>query len=164
MCKADYITQLSKLFQGCGILPEFLAGLIGNGVDDEVRMDMRRIAVGGNLNLMAGPGPFCKLFCDFMSLHRGQLLPWGEGLNVLIEIDAVQLPVSSFGRKEFCDGVPAVAVDTADQVPLGLLIPSLFRLHAVAHHRFHGTDCLRPLLNIRHGRHRSRPPMRQSCS
>lgn len=164
MRKTYFITELSELFQGCGILPKLLPGFIGNGVDDEVRMDMRCIAVGGDLNLMTGPSLLRKLLCDLVGLHRSQLLPWREGLNVLIEIDAIQFPVSGFGRKEFCDGVSAIAVNTADQVPLGLLIPNLFLLHTVTHHCFHCTHRLGTFLNVGHGRHRSPPPMRQSCS
>ena len=164
MGKAYLITQFPELLQGGGILPELLPGFIGNGVDDEVGMNVLGITVGGNLNLMTGPGLLRKLLCDLVGLHQGQLLPWGEGLNILVEVDAVQLPVSSFGRKEFCDGVPAVAVDAADQVPLGLLIPNLFRLHAVAHHCSHGTHRLGTFLDVGHGRHLSPPPIRQSCS
>lgn len=160
MSKADFITQFPELLQGCGILPELLPGFIGNGVDNEMGMNVGSIAVGGNLNLMAGPCLLCKLHCDFVSLRWCQLFPRREGLNVLVEVDTIQLPVSSFGRKEFCDGVPAVAVDAADQIPFGLCIPDFLFLHAVTHHCFHGTHRLGTFLDVGHGRHLSPPPMR----
>lgn len=164
MGKADFITQLSKLLQGGGILPELLPGFIGNGVDNEMGMNVGSIAVSSDLNLMTGPSLLRKLNCDFMSLRWCQLFPRREGLNVLIEVDSVQLSVRSFGSEEFCDCISAITVDTADQVPLGLLIPNLFRLHTVAHHCFHGTHRLGAFLDVGHGRHLSPPPMRQSCS
>jgi len=164
MSKAYFITQFSELFQGCGILAQLLPGFIGNGVDDEVRMDMCRIAVSSDLNLMTGPCLLRKLLCNLVGLCRGQLLSGRERLNVLIEVDAVQFTMSCLCRKKFCDCISAIAVDTADQVPPGLLIPNLFRLHAVAHHCSHGTHRLGAFLDVGQGRHLSPPPMRQSCS
>ena len=81
MGKADFITELSELFQGCGILPELLPGFIGNGVDNEMGMNVGSIAVGGNLNLMTEPSLLCKLHCNFVSLRWCQLFPRREGLK-----------------------------------------------------------------------------------
>lgn len=140
MSKADFITQFAELLQGCRILPQLLAGCIGHRIDDEVRMDVRCIAVGGDLNLVTGPSLFRKLLGDLMSLHRSHPLSRREGLDILIKIDAVQLPVSSFRSKEFCDCVSGITVDAADQIPSGLLIPDLFCFHTVAHYCFHGAQ------------------------
>ena len=74
MSKAYFIAQLPKLFQCCRILPQLLPRFIGHGVDDEVRMDVSCIAVGGDLNLVTGPSLFRKLLGDLMSLHRSQPL------------------------------------------------------------------------------------------
>lgn len=164
MIKAYFITQFPELLQGGGILPELLPGFVCHSVDDEVRMDVSSITVGSDLNLMTGPSLLRKLNCDFVSLRWCQLFPRREGLNVLIEVDSVQLSVRSFCSEEFCNCISAITVDTADQMPLGLLIPNLFRLHAVAHHGFHGTHRLGAFLDVGHGRHLSPPPMRQSCS
>ena len=90
MRKADFITQLSKLLQGGGILPELLPGFVCHGVYDEVGVDVGRIAVGGDLNLVAGPCLFRKILCNLVGLRRGQLFLRRERLNILIEVDAVQ--------------------------------------------------------------------------
>lgn len=76
MSKAYFIAQFAELLQGRGILPQLLPGFIGHGIDDEVRMDVGSVTVGGDLYFVAWPCLFRKLLCDLVGLCRGQLLPW----------------------------------------------------------------------------------------
>ena len=71
---------------------------------------MLGIAVGGHLHLMSRPCLGGKLQTDFVSLLISDLLFRGKGLNVLVEIDAVQLVVGGLGGEEFRKGIGAVAV------------------------------------------------------
>ena len=71
-----------------------------------------------------------------------------EGLNVLVEIDAVHFVVGSFRCQELRDGIAAVAVDTAYQFLLGLFVPGFLLLSTVFHHSNHGTEVLLLLLHI----------------
>lgn len=72
---ANLIAEFPELLQGCGILPKLLPSFISHRVDDEVGMDMSRITVSGDLNLMTGPSLLCKRHSDLMRLRRSQLLP-----------------------------------------------------------------------------------------
>ena len=75
------------------------------------------IAVGGHLHLMSGPGFHGELSGDGMGLLVGDVLPGREGLDILIEVDAVQFAVGILGGEELRDGIQSVAADAAD-IPL----------------------------------------------
>ena len=75
------------------------------------------IAVGGHLHFVSGPSFHGELSCDVVCLFVGDVLPGREGLDILIEVDAVQLAVSIFGSEELRDGIQSVAADAAD-IPL----------------------------------------------
>jgi len=114
MLFADLVADPAKLAQGVGILPELLAVHKADGVDHKVGMDMLGIAVGGYLHLISGPRFLCKPSGNLMCLLGRDVLPWMEGLNVLIEIDTVHFVVGSFRCQKLRDGIAAIAVDTAD--------------------------------------------------
>ena len=65
---ADLITELAKLFQSTGVLPQFLSVFKTNRVDYEMGMNMGSIAVSGHQHLMSRPCLLCKLFCNLVSL------------------------------------------------------------------------------------------------
>lgn len=65
---ADLVADLPQDFQRVGILPELSPGLEAHRVDDEVGMHMPGVAVGGDQDLRAGPGPDGKLQRDLMGL------------------------------------------------------------------------------------------------
>ena len=65
---ADLVADLPQDFQRVGILPELLPRLEAHRVDDEVGMHMPGVAVGGDQDLRAGPGPDGKLQRDLMGL------------------------------------------------------------------------------------------------
>ena len=80
-------------------------------------VDVFGIAVGGHLHLMSGPGFHGKFPGDNMSLFVGDIFSGGEGLDILIEVDAVQFAVGILGGKELRDGIHSVTADAAD-IPL----------------------------------------------
>lgn len=112
---AELIAEGPQLFQRVGILPQFPAGLKVDRVDDEVRMDVRCIAVRGHQDLVSGPCAGRKLLRKRMRLPGREILLRGEGLDILVKVDTVQLPIGCFGRREFRNGVRDVTVDAADQ-------------------------------------------------
>ena len=78
-------------------------------------MDMLGITVGADLHFMSRPRFFCELSGDLVCLLGSNFLPGMEGLNVLVEVDAVQFVVGGFRCQKFRDGIASIAVDTADQ-------------------------------------------------
>ena len=114
MCLADLVTDAAKLAQGVGILPQLSSICKADGVDYKVGMDMLGIAVSADLHLISRPCFLRKLSGDLVRLLGRDVLPWMKGLNVLIEVDAVQFVVGSFRCQKFRDGIAAVTVDTAD--------------------------------------------------
>ena len=116
MLFADLVTDPAKLAQGVGILPEFLPVHEADGVDHKVGMDMLGIAVGGYLHLISGPRFLCKRSCNLMRLLGSDILPGMEGLNVLVEVDAVHFVVGSLRCQKFRGGIATVTEDAADQL------------------------------------------------
>ena len=145
---ADLVTDPAKLAQGVGILAELSSVNKADRVDHKVGMDMLGIAVGGYLHLISGPRFLCKRSCNLMRLLGRDILPRMEGLNILIEVDPIRFVVGSFRCQELCDGITAIAVDTADQFLLRLLVPGFLFLGAVFHHSNHGTEVLLLFLDV----------------
>ena len=160
MFLADLVTDSAKLAQGVGILPELLPVHEAYGVDHEMGVDVLGIAVGADLHLISRPCFLCKRSCNPMRLLGRDVLPGMEGLNVLIEVDAVYLVVGSLGCQKFCDGIVAIAVDTADQFLLGALVPSFLLLSAVFHHSHHSTDVLLLFPDVSDCSHQAPRPVR----
>lgn len=116
-------------------------------------VDVFCIAVGGHLHLMSRPGFHGELSGDVMGLLIGNVLPGREGLDILIEVDAVQLAIGMLGGKELRDGIHSVTANAAD-IPLSSdLIHSLAFLQAIPHDTDHGTGMLPGFLDICYGRH-----------
>ena len=116
-------------------------------------VDVFGITVSGHLHLMSGPGFHGELSGDGMGLFIGDILPGREGLDILIEVDAVQLAVSIFGSEKLRDGIQPVAADAADIPLAGELIYGFAFLQAVPHDTDHGTGVLPGFLDISYGRH-----------
>ena len=159
----DLVADLPKLAEGVGVLAELSACLEADGIDDEVGVDVGRIAVGGHLHLMPRPGLRRKLQSDFVSLFIGDVLPGGKGLDILVEVDAVQLVVGGLGGEKFREGILAVAVQPCHIPATGFGVGGFVHPLAVAHDGFHGTDMLLGFPDVGHSRHRF-PPMRTSSS
>ena len=160
VCLADLVTDTTELAQGVGILAELLSIDIADRVDHKVGMDVLGIAVGADLHLISLPRFLRKLSGNLVRLLGRDVLSGMEGLNVLIEIDAVQLVVGSFRCQELRDGIAAIAVDTADQFLLRLLVPGFLFLGTVLHDSHHGTEVLLLLLDVGDRCHQPPLPMR----
>ena len=160
---ADLVADLPELAEGVGILAELPACLEADGIDDEVGVDMPGIAVGGHLHLMPRPGLRRKLQPDGMGLGIGDVLPGGKGLDILVEVDAVQLVVGGLGGEKFREGILAVAVQPCHIPATGFGVGGFVHPLAVAHDGFHGTDMLLGFPDVGHSRHLL-PPMRTSSS
>ena len=117
MLPAQFIADGTELLQSVGILPQLSAVYEANGVDHKMGVDVLGIAVSGHLHLMSGPGLHGELSGDGMSFLVGDILPGREGLDILVEVDAVQFAVGILGGEELRDGIQSVAADAAD-IPL----------------------------------------------
>ena len=160
---ADFVADLPELPQGGGSLAELHPGFEADGVDHEVGMDMLGIAVGGHLHLMPRPGFGSELQTDGVCLLIADILPGRKGLNILVEIDAVQLVVGGLGGEKFREGIGAVAVQSGYVSNPGFRVGGLVLPLAVAHDRLHGADVLLGLLDVGYSC-QPLPPMRTSSS
>ena len=163
MRHADLVAELPELAEGVGVLAELPACLKADRVDDKVGVDMPGITVGGHLYLMPRPGLRRKLQPDGMGLGVGDVLPGRKGLDILVEVDAVQLVVGGLGGEKFREGILSVAVQPGHIPDAGFRVGGFVHPPAVAHDGFHGTDMLLGFPDIGHSRHRF-PPMRTSSS
>ena len=111
---ADIIADHPKEFQGVGVLMQLQTSLEVHGVDDEVTVDMVGIAVGRDENFRSGPCTGCEFQSNLMCLPVGDILRGREGLDILVEVDAVHLSMSCLGCFELQNGIHPIAVDTAD--------------------------------------------------
>ena len=153
MLPAQFIADGTELLQSTGILPQLSAIHEADGVDHKMGVDMFGIAVGGHLHLMSGPGFHGELSGNVVRLLIGDILPGREGLDILIEVDAVQFAVGILGGKELRDGIHSVTADAA-HIPLPSdLIHSLTFLQAVPHDTDHGAGMLPGFLDVGYGRH-----------
>lgn len=163
MAHADLVADLPELPQGVGGLVELPSRFKADGVDNEMGVDMFRVTMGGDLDLMPRPRPGGKLQTYLVGLLISDLLLRGKGLNVLIEIDAIQLIPGSFGGEELREGVGAVTVQPGHIPPPILGIRGLVLPLAVADHGFHGAGMLLRFLDVGHSR-QGFPPMRIRAS
>ena len=153
MLPAQFIADGTKLLQSVGILPQFSAVYEADGVDHKMGVDVFGIAVGGHLHLMSRPCFHGELSGNVVSLLTGDILPGREGLDILIEVDAVQFAIGILGGEELRDGIQSVTADAAD-IPLSCdLIHGLAFLQAIPHDTDHGTGVLPGFLDVGYGRH-----------
>ena len=163
MLHADLIADLPELPQSGRGLAELHPRFKADGVDHKVGVDMLGIAVGGHLHLMPRPGLGGKLQTDGVCLLVADVLVGRKGLNVLVEIDAVQLVVGGLGGQEFCEGIGTVAVQSAHISVACFWVGGLVLSLAVPHHRLHGADVLLGFLDVGYSC-QPLPPMRTSSS
>lgn len=116
------------------------------------------IAVGGDLDFVTGPGFHSKLSGDFVGLLIGGVFSGREGLDILVEVDAVQFSIGILGCQELRDGIQAVTADAAD-IPLpGQFIHGFAFLQAVPHDTDHCTGMLPGFFDIGYGCYAASPP------
>ncbi len=91
-------------------------GIHPHRVDDEVRVDVIRVRVGSNHNLIAGELFLCKATGDFVCRFRGERFVRMEGLDQLIEHPAIGFSVELLGVHKFPIGILWDTVDTGYQI------------------------------------------------
>ena len=123
-----------------------------------MRMDMLGITVGGDLDFVTGPCFHSELSGNLMCLSVRDVFSGREGLDILIEVDAVHLAVCRLGSFELQNGIHTIAVDAADKSLAGLRIPCFIFAHTVIHHGSHGTEVLLGLPDISHSSYAASPP------
>ena len=163
MFHADFVADLSELPQGGGGLAEFHPRFKADGVDHKVGVDMLSIAVGGHLHLMSRPGFGSKLQTDGMCLLVADVLVGRKGLNVLVEINAVQLVVGGLGGQKFRERIGAVAVQSGHISSACFGVCGLVLPLTIPHYRLHGADMLFRFLDVGYSC-QPLPPMRASSS
>ena len=163
MFHTDLVADLPELPQGSGGLAELHPRFKADGVDHKVGVDVLGIAVGGHLHLVPRPCLGGKLQTNFVCLLVADVLPGRKGLNVLVEIDAVQLVVGSLGDEKFREGIGAVAVQSGHITDACFGVSGLVLPLAVAHHCLHGADVLFRFLDVGYSC-QPLPPMRTSSS
>lgn len=163
MLHTDLVADLPKLPQSGGCLVELHPGFKADGVDHEVGMDVLGITVGGYLHLMPRPGLCGKLQTDGVGLLIGDILLRRKGLNVLVEIDAIQLVISGLGSEKFHEGIGAVAVQSGYVSNPSFRVGSLVLPLTIPHDCLHGADVLLGFLDVGYSC-QPLPPMRTSSS
>ncbi len=144
----DLVTELPKLPQGIGGLPQLSPSFKTHGIYHKVGVDMLGIAVGSHQHLMPWPRLGSELQTNGMSLFVTDILLGREGLHILVEIDPVQLSVGSFGSHELCERIGAIAVYSADIAVIRLWVSGLVLPLAVLHDSLHRTDMLFGFLDV----------------
>lgn len=163
MLYADLVADLPEMPQGGGGLAELHPGFKADRIDHEVGVDVLGITVGGHLHLIPRPGLGRKLQTDGVCLLVADVLPGRKGLNILVEIDAVQLIVGGLGGQEFREGIGSVAVQPGHISAACFGVGGLVLPLAVAHNCLHGADMLLGLLDVGYSC-QPLPPMRISSS
>ena len=139
-------------------MPELQTSLEVHGVDDEVTMDMVGIAVGSDENFRTRPCTSGEFQSYLMSLLGSDDLRGFEGLDILVEVDAIHLSMSCLGGFELQNGIHPVTVDAADKPLARLFVPGFIFPHAVVHHCPHSTEVLLRFPDISHGSYAALPP------
>ena len=158
MGQTQLVTDGTELLECTGVLPQLSSIHEADRVDHEVGVDVLGIAVGGDLDFVTGPGFHGELSGNLVGLLIGDVLPVGEGLDILVEVDAVQFSVGILGRQELRDRVQSVTTDAAD-IPLpSQLIHGFAFLQAVPHNTDHSTRMLPGFFDIGYGCYAASPP------
>jgi hypothetical protein len=139
-------------------LSQFSPILKADRVDDEVGVDMSGIAVSGHLHLMSGPCLHGELPCNVMGFLIADVLSGRKGLDILIEVDAVQFAMGSLSRFELQNGIHPITVDAADESLTRLPVECFVLSHAVPHDTSHGADVLPGFPDICYGSYAASPP------
>ena len=153
MGTAQLVTDGTEVLQRVGVLPQLSPVHEADGVNDEVGVDVFGITVGGHLHLMSWPCLHGELSGNDMGFLIADVLSGRKGLDILIEVDAVQFAMGSLGGFKLQNGIHSVAVDAADESLTGLPVEGFVLSHAVPHDPTHGTDVLPGFFDVSHGCH-----------
>ena len=131
MLQADLVRESSELRQILFHEMEFLPGFKADRVDDEVRMDVRGIGVGGNDELVVLPLPR-QFQSDFVCFLRRDIFLRMEGLHEVEIHFAVAFTILQLRADKLCAAGVRLAVDRGDQMPS--LVFGFVRLHHILQH------------------------------
>lgn len=74
MSLTEFVRKSSEPLQRAFFLPEHPSGLMADGVDQKVRVDVRSVNMGRDQHLAARPGLSRKLLCQFVCLLLSDIL------------------------------------------------------------------------------------------
>ena len=157
MLQADLVRESSELRQILFHEMEFLPSFKADRVDDEMRMDVCGVSVGGNDELVVLPLPR-QFQSDFVCFLRRNVFLRVEGLHEVKIHFAVAFVVLQLRADELRAAGFRLAVDPCDQLPT--IMFRLPVLGSVSHHRTHATFGLTSFVICEaydcHGHHRFR--------
>lgn len=87
MSLTEFVRKSSEPLQRAFFLSEHPSGLMADGVDQKVRMNMRLVDVRRDQHLAVRPGLSRKLLCQFVCLLWSDVLIRMEGLRVVVKPD-----------------------------------------------------------------------------
>ena len=129
--QADLVRESSELHQILFHEMEFLPGFKADRVDDEVRMDVCSVGVGGNDELVVLPLPR-QFQSDFVCFLRRDIFLRMEGLHEVEIHFAVAFIVLQLRADELRAAGFRLAVDRSDQMPP--LVFGFVLLHHILQH------------------------------
>ena len=129
--QADLVREGSELHQILFHEMEFLPGFKADRVDDEVRMDVHGIGVGGNDELIVLP-LLCQLQSDCVRFLGRDVFLRMEGLHEVEIHFAVAFTILQLRADKLCAAGVRLAVDRGDQMPS--LVFGFVRLHHILQH------------------------------
>ncbi len=141
MADAERVRDLAELRQVRLFKVELPAALEADGVDDEVRVDVLTVRVGGHDDLVVLP-LLCQLQCDPVRQLRCDGFLRMEGLDEVIVHPAAVFSVLQLGADELGAAGVCLAVHAGHQ--MAVLMGGLFLLHHVPEHRPHAAAGLTP--------------------
>ena len=101
MGTAYLIGDLPEALQSVRPLPQHLAALVADGVDDEVAVDVGGVNVCSDQHLAVRPGTGRELLCDVVGGLAVDVLIGTERLGVVVEVHRAVLVIHHPRRQEF---------------------------------------------------------------
>lgn len=114
-------------------LAEHLSRPRANRIDNEMRVDMLSIRVGGDEHLAVRPSLLRKLPRHLVGQCPGELLLRRKGLDIVVEPNRAVFPVHLPGGKKLLGSQPWCAVLSAYQLTAVLLLGFVFLRYIVRH-------------------------------
>ena len=154
---ADAVGNMPQPFQSVRVLPQLFAVSEAHGVDHQVRMNMFRVAVGGNKNFKALI-VLGQLQRRLVCLRRRDIFLWREALRVVVEENSFGFAVGILCCYEFRIGRFRTTVLPRDE--FHAVADALFVLPDVVQYTLQRASALASAANKVYRRHQLRSPVR----